>query len=149
MTLAKKILSHKIALGVFRIIIGMIFLYASLDKIAHVSDFSRVIHNYRIVPISLENIMAISLPWMEFIAGLFLIIGYRVRGSALLISFLLMVFTIALTSALARNLDISCGCFDTKEGTKIGFHLLVRDIVLLAMSASIAFAPTGEREKSY
>lgn len=134
---------------VFRVIIGVIFIWASLDKIAHVSDFSRAIHNYKIVPISVENIIAISLPWIELLGGLFLIIGYRVKGAATLISFLLAIFIVAVAAALVRNLDISCGCFDTQEGMKIGLNLLFRDIIMLVICVCIALAAKEKRDFVY
>jgi len=42
------------------------------------------------------------------------------------------MFTIAVGSALARNLDISCGCFHTDGGASVGLSLLLRDLALLA-----------------
>lgn len=149
MGLVKAFLTHKITILIFRVIIGVVFIWASLDKIAHVSDFSRAVHNYKIVPIVIENIIAISLPWMELLAGLFLIIGYKVKGAAALISFFLMIFIVAIVAALARNLDISCGCFDTKEGMKISFDLVFRDILLLIMSICITFIPQKQRGMVY
>ncbi len=149
MTSLKNFFTHRVTISIFRLIIGAVFIWASLDKIAHVSDFSRAIHNYKIVPIAIENIIAVAFPWMEFFAGLFLIIGYKVKGSAALISILLAIFIVAIGAALARNLDISCGCFDTKEGMKIGLDLLFRDILMLIMSAAIVLAPSAKRKPSY
>lgn len=149
MTFLKKLFTHRLTLFLFRLILGAVFIWASLDKIAHVGDFSRAIHNYKIVPIAIENIMAIALPWIELFAGLFLIIGYKVKGAAALVSFLLAVFIVAIGAALVRNLDISCGCFDTKEGVKIGLDLLFRDILMLIMSACIVLAPQEKRKLSY
>lgn len=128
----------------FRVIIGIVFIYASFDKIAHVSDFARAIHNYKMLPSYIEALMAIALPWIELFAGVFLIIGYKVRGSAFIISLLLFVFIVAVATALFRGLDISCGCFDTKEGAKIGMELLIRDFVMLLMTSAILFLTPGQ-----
>lgn len=149
MTFLRNIFTHKMTIFIFRLILGVVFIWASMDKIAHVSDFSRAIHNYKMVPIAIENMMAIALPWMELFAGLFLIIGYKVKGSATLISFLLVIFIVAVGAALVRNLDISCGCFDTKEGVKIGLDLLLRDILMLIMSAAIVLAAPVNKKISY
>ncbi|MEW5807625.1 MAG: MauE/DoxX family redox-associated membrane protein [Acidobacteriota bacterium] len=147
MTFLKTFLTHRVIIVLFRVIIGAIFIWASLDKIAHASDFSRAIHNYRIMPVLTENIMAISLPWLELLAGLFLIIGYRVRGAATVISALLMIFIMAITVALLRGLDISCGCFDTQGGAKIGLDILFQDLLMLVMSGSIALAGPGQETR--
>lgn len=130
----------------FRLVIGVLFIYASFDKIAHVPDFARAVHNYRMLPFYAENLMAMTLPWIELFAGLFLILGYKVRGSALVLSALLVVFVVAIAAALARGLDISCGCFDTKEGAKVGLELLVRDLIWLVMTLAILLSPARARE---
>jgi len=62
---------------VVRILLGAVFLWASLDKIIDPSKFARDISNYHIIPFGLENIIAIVLPWLEFFigSGLILMIG--------------------------------------------------------------------------
>ncbi|MEW5807711.1 MAG: MauE/DoxX family redox-associated membrane protein [Acidobacteriota bacterium] len=135
-----------IIIFLFRIAIGIVFIYASFDKIAHVSDFGRVVHNYRMLPYYAENILAIMLPWIELFAGIFLILGYRMRGSALVLALLLSVFIVAISLALFRGLDISCGCFNTKEGMKISLELLLRDSLMLIMTVSILLSPSKARQ---
>ena len=53
-----------------RLILGGVFIYASLDKIAHPAEFAKAIGNYHVVPFGLENLMALALPWLELIAGI-------------------------------------------------------------------------------
>ena len=48
-----------------RLVLGFLFLYASLDKILLPSKFAEVIYNYRILPVELLNICAIIVPWLE------------------------------------------------------------------------------------
>ena len=45
-----------------RLILGGVFIYASLDKIAHPAEFAKAIGNYHVVPFGLENLMALALP---------------------------------------------------------------------------------------
>ena len=47
---------------IFRIILGIIFIYASYDKILDPAGFSKNIHNFHITPIAIENIIALVLP---------------------------------------------------------------------------------------
>lgn len=111
---------------------GIVFIWASLDKIQHPGAFAQVIANYRMVPMPLLHSFAWLLPLVEAIVGLALIAGWQRRGAALLATLMTVMFIIAIASALARGLDISCGCFDTAEGGSVGMDLLLRDIVLLA-----------------
>lgn len=96
-----------------RLILGAVFLYASIDKIAHPAAFAEVIYNYQILPDVVINLTAIILPWLELIAGLFLILGLFKEGSVCIVTGLLVVFLGAMIFNLARGLDIHCGCFST------------------------------------
>jgi putative oxidoreductase len=110
---------------------GLVFLYASIDKIMHPGAFAQAIANYRMVPMPLLHVFAWLLPVVEAVVGLALIAGWQRRGAALLASLMTVMFIIAIASALVRGLDISCGCFETAEGRHIGMGLLLQDIVLL------------------
>jgi putative oxidoreductase len=111
---------------------GVVFLYASLDKIQHPAAFAQAIANYRMVPMPLLHTFAWLLPVAEAVVGIALIVGWQRRGAALLASLMTVMFIIAIASALSRGLDISCGCFDTAAGGSVGLDLLLRDILLLA-----------------
>ena len=58
-----------------RLILGVIFIYASIDKIFHPAAFAEAVYNYQILPDALINLTAIVLPWLELILGAFLILG--------------------------------------------------------------------------
>ena len=96
---------------IIRIILGIVFIWASFDKLLHPKDFAEVIHNYKIFPLQMVNLSAIVLPWIEFVCGIFLISGFLYRGSAFIISALLIIFMGVLGHALYKGLDIRCGCF--------------------------------------
>jgi uncharacterized membrane protein YphA (DoxX/SURF4 family) len=101
-----------------RLILGAVFIYASIEKIAHTESFAKAVYNYQILPDSLINLTAIILPWLELILGLFLIIGLFREGSVCIVTFLLAVFLGVMIFNLARGLDIHCGCFITStDGT--------------------------------
>ncbi len=121
-------------LGLFcRLAVGGIFIYASWDKLLHPAAFAAAVDHYHLVPYSLLHPMAYGLPLLELITGAALILGLYRRGAALLAGTLTMVFMIAIASALARGLDITCGCFHTDGGHAVGVSLLVRDLALLIM----------------
>jgi len=114
-----------------RLAVGGVFIWASLDKLAHPAEFAKAIHHYRLVPYALLHPLALLLPAVEMVAGLALVAGWRRRGAALLCLGMLAVFMIAIGAALARGLDISCGCFNTDGGHGVGLDLLWRDLLLL------------------
>jgi putative oxidoreductase len=122
----------------FRIILGIMFIYAGIEKAIDVSGFAGAVHNYRILPEWMINPFAVIVPWVETIAGLSLLSGVLLEGGALIISGLLLAFSCALALDLWRGLDISCGCFGTSAiGHPITWWYLLRDIILFGMGCTI------------
>ena len=76
---------------IFRLIIGSVFIYAAIDKILDPYTFAADIRNYQILPDMFSNMLALILPWIELYCGLFLILGFYIRTSALLIAAMLVV----------------------------------------------------------
>ena len=68
---------------IMRLLIGIIFIYASYEKIINPAKFARDIANYHVVPYGLENTVAIVLPWLELFIGIGIIIGviYFISGA--------------------------------------------------------------------
>jgi uncharacterized membrane protein YphA (DoxX/SURF4 family) len=127
-----------------RIVLGGIFIYSGTVKILDPSGFAQAVSNYRIIPDWLVNPFALVLPWIETVAGISMILGIWIPGGSLVIGSLLLVFTIALSAALIRGLDISCGCFSTtQEGQTITWSYLVRDIILFIMTGFVFLRDTG------
>ena len=100
-----------------RLILGGVFIYASLDKIIHPAAFAEAVYNYQILPDTLITLTAMILPWLELTLGIFLVLGLWLPGATLLINLLLVTFFGALVFNLARGLDINCGCFSTSQAT--------------------------------
>jgi uncharacterized membrane protein YphA (DoxX/SURF4 family) len=121
----RRILALLLRLG-----LGAVFVAASVPKILDPAGFSRNVFHYDILPVGLVNVVAILLPWVELCVGVCLIVGFRVRGAALVAIGSLVIFTAAMASALARGLNIDCGCFKT-SGTPLGPERLVGDVGLL------------------
>jgi len=113
-----------IPLLISRLILGGVFVYASLDKILHPSAFAEVVYNYQILPEGLVNLTAIVLPWIELLIGLSLILGVWLHGSILICNLLLLVFFSTLVFNMARGLDIDCGCFTVSVGTSSDGQML-------------------------
>ena len=130
------LLKNKWVIFAFRISLGVVFLYASFDKIRDPGSFSSNIQNYQILPYGITNLFAIFLPWVELYVGACLILGVFLNGAALLSMGMMVMFIIALGQALARGLDIECGCF-SQEGSLVGLNTLLRDIIWLAMAVFV------------
>lgn len=134
----RDVLESTPALLVSRLILGGVFVYAAWDKILHPDQFAQIVLNYKLMPDMAVNLLAIFLPWLEIIAGLFLILGIVPRESAGILAALLLVFIVAIAVNLARGLDFNCGCFSTSADQKsASYWLIARDIVLLLPAAHV------------
>lgn len=104
-------MSDKKGVTFLSIVLGLLFIGASLYKIKSPATFAHEIFNYRILPPWAINPQAIVLPWLQFFCGLALLTGRLKKGAAFLLTSMMMVFQIAVASVLIRGLNISCGCF--------------------------------------
>jgi putative oxidoreductase len=93
------------------LVLGGFFIYASWHKIADPPDFAKVIFNYKLVPGSLINLVAIFMPWVELLAGIAVLTGLGRRGGALALGLLSAAFIAALSYNLHRGHPTICGCF--------------------------------------
>jgi len=118
----------------FRFALGVLFLWAALGKIADINHFAYDVHNFHLLPRAIENVFAMILPWVELVAGLLLILNVAPRSGVIVLGGLLVMFLVAIVSALIRNLDIACGCFGTKDAGVTGMITLFRDIGFLALA---------------
>jgi putative oxidoreductase len=137
---------NKYVLFLFRFVIGGLFIYAGVLKIADPLGFAQDIRNYRLFSQEICFLTALVLPWFEVLAGAFLILGIFKRTSALLISGLLAFFIVLVAITMIRGIDVDCGCFGTLS-RKADWKLLVEDLLMLAMSLSVALAPSRAAEK--
>jgi uncharacterized membrane protein YphA (DoxX/SURF4 family) len=126
-------LTHPNTALVARVVLGCIFIYASLYKIRHPDLFAETVYNYQLLPDLLVNLVAIWMPWLELFGGGLLIFGLWVRGSVLLLNGLLVLFLGALGISLARGLDIHCGCFGARSDHSMSIVTLLRDSVFLLL----------------
>lgn len=123
---------------ILRILLGMVFVWASYSKILNPEDFAHIIKNYRILPSFLINPVAVLLPWTEALCGLLLITGCFTKGAALIVNILIIIFISAIIFNLYRGIDISCGCFSlSMEATKGMYSYLIRDLLFLYIGIRI------------
>lgn len=118
-----------------RLVLGVILIAAGFGKVTDPAAFATQIRHFAILPAGLENLPAITLPWVELVCGLALLTGVRARSAAWLGAALLVTFTLAVGSAMARGLDIECGCFGTADATRVGVPKLVENLAFTALAA--------------
>lgn len=97
-----------------RIILGSVFAASGIIKLLEpAANFRATLYQYEIIPTALVPALAAVLPWMEWILGVFVLAGYGLRSSALVLgcfSFSLAA-VIALSGKLGLDPSHTCGCF--------------------------------------
>ena len=125
--------------------LGVLFVGACLHKIAEPYSFAVDVATYDILPLGLVNVTAIVLPWVELAAGVMLLAGVRVRAAALLVAAMMAAFIAALLIALAKGLDMSCGCFASQGAVDdpISFLTVLRDLAWLGLGVLVLAGDRG------
>jgi uncharacterized membrane protein YphA (DoxX/SURF4 family) len=140
-----------------RVLLGLVFVYASLDKIADPAGFARIVYQWQILDPVASNLIAVTLPWVELVAGLLLVIGAWKRDAAAVVAVMLVVFIVAAGLVLARGIDVdNCGCTSVAAaGTTpswppewmrgVGWYLITRNLVMLAGALVLVFVETKKQ----
>jgi uncharacterized membrane protein YphA (DoxX/SURF4 family) len=135
----------KVVLWLLRLAVAGVFLTAGILKIWDFThgrpatpDFTIAIQRFELIPWpDLTVALAVYLPWVEVITALGLFWRRLALGAALATTGMSAVFLIALASAWARGLDISCSCFGKSAGPVDYPTAILRDVLLLVASLAL------------
>jgi uncharacterized membrane protein YphA (DoxX/SURF4 family) len=137
-------------LWIGRLVLGGIFVYAGFSKLLmpntrlwpmfvlkfsiamNISSFAQQVESYKIISAEASQVVAHTLPFVEIVLGLLLLIGWRLRIWATAITAIMAGFLAAVTRAYLLHMDINCGCFGTPE--KLTGMTVVRDGALTALA---------------
>lgn len=125
---------NPITVRVCQLAIGFIFAWAGLAKIGDLGAFALQVHNFRLLPVPVEHLAAMTMPWIEVFAGLALVLGIHARAGGFVTAGMMAVFTLAVLAALARGLDIECGCFGTADASRVGLVKVLQNLGMLALA---------------
>lgn len=105
---------------VARLVLGVVWIWASLAKIAHPLQFVQTVRAYDMTWEWLSKAIGYGLPVLLLCLGVVLIAGIQVRIAAAVSGVLCLVFLIGLSQAAARGLSVACGCFTAGKITQSG-----------------------------
>jgi uncharacterized membrane protein YphA (DoxX/SURF4 family) len=134
--------THPAVLLVLRLYIGGVFIYASMYKINFPAEFADTIASYQLAPAWSINALAVCMPWVELVAGVLLVLGWRTQAAAALLAGLLVLFCGVILVTLLRDIPIGCGCFTSVE-EPMSWGTLLRDLVWLAMTLLVFAKPSA------
>ncbi len=128
-------------------IIGGIFIYAGVLKVAAPVAFARDISNFHILPWGVGVRLAFYLPWLEIISGGALLVTALRAGATAILTGLTVVFIGATIAARLRGIDVNCGCFGAaSKDLSFGWHLALDFAVLGALILLWSCQPAATRD---
>lgn len=128
------------ALGA-RLALAAVYLFAAIPKLSDPAAFARDIDNYHAVPVEWAGVLAVVLPPLELAVAAALVVGVHARGAALVSAGMLVVFAGAMAQAIARDIDIDCGCFGSAMAMEVSGWSILRNVVLALLSVPIVLGP--------
>ena len=125
---------------ILRLVLGGLFIYAAATKGLYPFQepflFAMAVSSYRLLPEWAVIGVSRTLPWLEIVLGVLLVVGWRLRWLATFAAVLLGVFITAMGVTYARGIEADCGCFGL--GEPISPMTLLRDSGILAIAVFLA-----------
>ena len=133
-----------------RIILGVIFIYAGYSKIflpnhnlwpffilkfslsMNLSNFATQVEAFKMLPDWGVQFVAHALPFTEIILGLLVLIGWRLRIWAPVLTLIMFGFTFVVLRAYLLHMNINCGCFATPQ--PINLQKVLEDTALSGLA---------------
>ncbi len=121
-----------------RLVTGGVWIVAGALKVTDPAGSIDAIRAYELLPWAVVEPLGYSLPAIEIVVGLALVLGAFTRGAAVVSALLFVAFIIGIASVWARGIEIDCGCFGgggPKEDAASSYPWeIARDAALLAAS---------------
>lgn len=130
--MAKSVTVSRTLQWVLRLGLGGVFIYAGVVKVLDSQQFALDVQNYQLTTWTVSILVAMYLPWLEIVAALALFYRKLYLGALSAVLGMTVVFLVAIISAWARGLDITCGCFGRSDVRVSYPELFGRDLLLMA-----------------
>jgi putative oxidoreductase len=128
----------RLVLRLLELILGGLFCYSAYFKLLSPNDFADAVLAYRLLPIPLAGVVAVALPWLEMLAGISLVVGFKKRSCLMLLTFLSALFMLVMISAKVRGLHIDCGC-GLFSGREVSLPAILEDGFILLWAVWLYF----------
>jgi len=156
---------RRIVIWIGRLVLGGIFVYAGVAKVifpnthlwpmfflkfsvsTNLSMFQQQVESYKMLSPDAAQLLAHTLPFVEIVVGLMLLVGWRLRIWATLVTLIMLGFLGVVTRAYLLHMDINCGCFGTPE--KLTGMTIVRDAAISALALLMTYFVFAEARQPH
>lgn len=120
--------------GIVRIILGLLFVITGALKFPNLRGFSIIVATYNLLPRWLVKPAAYVQPFVEFGAGLWLLLGTNLFYSALLGLFLMIAANVFVIKGLIEKRKMeNCGCYGVAIKVPLTWKKLVENLIWTAL----------------
>jgi uncharacterized membrane protein YphA (DoxX/SURF4 family) len=148
-----------------RLILGPIFIYAGYSKLflpnmhfwpyfflkfsllTNIANFAFQVEAFKLLSPWGVQFVAHTLPITEITLGLLLLIGWRLRIWAPLLTAIMLGFFVVVTRAYLLHMNINCGCFATPE--PINMKKILEDAAMSALALLMTYFAFVEARKPH
>lgn len=122
-----------------RLFIGGVIFASALGKSLDLTGFVEVLKTYQIFPDLTLWPLALAVTGFEFVLGVWLLSGWRLRAGALVALGLNAGYAVWMTISLLRGLELSnCGCFGVFFPQPLRWYSPLEDLVLVGMCYALS-----------
>ena len=121
------------ALLFLQVLLGIVFVAAGIAKLEERYALLRLLRDTLRLPHAFAKITSRTLPWLELVLGVTLLLGVAARAATMAAFALLLVFTLGLTMARLRgHRELDCGCFGRSSQSDTTTVLIARNLLFLS-----------------
>lgn len=123
-------------LSLFRITAGALMIVSGAFKAFDPVGYGEMVASFGIVSPVASSYVAVVIPFMELVAGVFLLLGYKIRAASVVLLSVTVILSVAMIWSLVAGMTVSCECAHLKRlGIVIDdflvLRLLLRNVLLL------------------
>ncbi|HYL61224.1 MAG TPA: MauE/DoxX family redox-associated membrane protein [Candidatus Methylomirabilis sp.] len=156
---------RRVVIWIGRLVLGGIFIYAGYSKAflpntnfwpyfilkfslaMNLSNFATQVAAFKLLPAWGVQFVAHTLPFTEILLGVLVLIGWRLRIWASLLTLIMLGFFVVVTRAYLLHMDINCGCFATPE--PINLKKVLEDAALSALAIAMTILAFAEARQPH
>ena len=121
-----------------RLAIGIVLIATAAGKFLDLTGFAHILGEYRAFPEKLLPPLAVAVPSLELLLGVWLFTGRNLRAAALASAALHFGYAAWSAISVQRGLRLSnCGCFGIFLARPLGWSTVVEDLAMVTASLGL------------
>lgn len=133
----KSLISNTYLNLALRLSLGSIFIVSAVSKLLEHTKFVEIVREHDLLPDALASVYGNTLPWVELVIGVYLLLGILRRPSAMVVFLMSVSFMIANINSLIDGEEHCGDCFGdvitltTNQSITLDVFILIASLVLL------------------